>query len=94
MEDTRDREFLPVYLFLVTGFSFALFALMLHLIGSQNTSLFWWISGTSFIFGTLTGIYVSVTRENKRKKRMLHETINGETSGNIRHHTHQESDAP
>ncbi|HEV7781163.1 MAG TPA: hypothetical protein VGO58_07835 [Chitinophagaceae bacterium] len=67
MSEYQDREFYPTYLFLVSGFSFSLFALTLSLIGGQHRELFWWISGISFALGSLTGACVLIKRASRKK---------------------------
>jgi hypothetical protein len=56
MTENQDQKINPTCLFLVTGASFALFALLLDLIDSQNIKIFWGISVTSLILGSLAAV--------------------------------------
>jgi hypothetical protein len=65
MTENQDEKINFTSLFLVTGVSFALFALVLDLIDGQNIKFLWWISRISLVLGILTATYAWVNRSSR-----------------------------
>jgi uncharacterized membrane protein YgdD (TMEM256/DUF423 family) len=70
MEEKEMREFSWTGLFLVTGFCFFAFVIILELLDHTHPDYFTWIGGSSLLLGilnTVTGLVHRVSGKGKRK---------------------------